>query len=902
MKFLLVEDDKTLAAAIGQLLAEHHYVMDLATDGLMGREMAGAFPYDLIMLDWTLPKLEGMQLCKHLRNEGNYTPIILLTARNDSTDKIAGLDAGADDYIVKPFEFEELLARIRALLRRAEGIVSPVLQWEDLCLDPRSSEVTCRSIAIAVTPKEYALLELFLRNPNRIFSLDNLLDKVWPFEDSPNVGSVRTHIKGLRQKLKKAGLADMITTVYGLGYRLKSADFVGHPDSETNLALAMGAEKAASGNSIENGSGSPDNGFDGSPDDGFNDGSNNSAELKNAGNGSGAKNAGKLNLASLWQGVSENYIHRVDSLANNMRGLQPGLMDKAAQQHILSEAHSLAGSLGSFGFGKATTQCREIEGILGANAYLSAQHIRQLERLIAQTQQLLEKGLEKGLEENKLKGVGATSTEGLNPNAGIALGLKPVPISAESLLVPQLLMVRNRDDSPEESWLQSLATTAASLQMQVRVVDNIEQARRIIFPQEGMNNPQQPLHPFNIVVLNFDDSPELPDNDSAEFQLLADLKAAQPPIPTIMLTAAASFENRVRVARLGLAGLLQTPVAPAEVLETAMQVLQKSAPPAGKLLIVDDDSAMLTLLQAMLQPWGFRLQLLSDPQYFWQTLERFDPDLVLLDVEMPQINGFDLCQVLRNAPRWHETPVLFMSGHTDAETIQQVFSVGADDYIRKPVVAPELIARVLSWLERVRTRQLRADVDSLTGVANRRKSTQVLTRLLGLAQRQGQTLCFALVDFDHFKQINDEYGHPVGDAVLRRFGESLRSTFRSEDVVGRWGGEEFAIGLYGMSRQEGTQRLRQFLERWQQEVFSGFESGGFEKSAADFLETQEHSHEHPHEHPHKHSGNVTFTMTFTAGVAVYPHDGKDLQGLYRAADEALYKAKAAGRNRVCSAT
>jgi diguanylate cyclase (GGDEF)-like protein len=309
----------------------------------------------------------------------------------------------------------------------------------------------------------------------------------------------------------------------------------------------------------------------------------------------------------------------------------------------------------------------------------------------------------------------------------------------------------------------------------------------------------------------------------------------------------------------------------------------------------------------MLQPWGFRLQLLSDPQYFWQTLERFDPDLVLLDVEMPQINGFDLCQVLRNAPRWHETPVLFMSGHTDAETIQQVFSVGADDYIRKPVVAPELIARVLSWLERVRTRQLRADVDSLTGVANRRKSTQVLTRLLGLAQRQGQTLCFALVDFDHFKQINDEYGHPVGDAVLRRFGESLRSTFRSEDVVGRWGGEEFAIGLYGMSRQEGTQRLRQFLERWQQEVFSGFESGGFEsgsfeKSAAEFLEPQEHSHEHTHEHPDEHAGNMTFTMTFTAGVAVYPHDGKDLQGLYRAADEALYKAKAAGRNRVCSAT
>jgi diguanylate cyclase (GGDEF)-like protein len=640
-----------------------------------------------------------------------------------------------------------------------------------------------------------------------------------------------------------------------------------------------------------------------------------SSEVNFRASSGASSEVGKLNLASLWQSVSENYIHRVDSLANSLRGLQPGLMDKVAQQHILSEAHALAGSLGSFGFGKATAQCREIESILSSNAYLSAQHTHQLEMLIAQTQQLLEKGLvEKGLVEKGLL------EKGLLEKGLLEKELERESVKDELLLAPQLLMVKNRSDSPDESWLQALKTTAAAHPIQVRIVDNIEQAREIIFPAEGAN--QQPLQPFNIVVLNFDDSPELPDNDSAEFQLLAELKAVQPPIPTIMLTAAASFENRVRVARLGLAGLLQTPVAPVEVLETAMQVLQKSAPPAGKLLIVDDDPDMLILLQAMLQPWGFRLQLLSDPQYFWQTLERFDPDLVLLDVEMPQINGFDLCQVLRNAPRWHETPVLFMSGHTDAETIQQVFSVGADDYIRKPIVAPELIARVLSWLERVRTRQLRADVDSLTGVANRRKSTQVLTRLLGLAQRQGQTLCFALVDFDHFKQINDEYGHPVGDAVLRRFGESLRSTFRSEDVVGRWGGEEFAVGLYGMSRQEGTQRLRQFLEKWQQEVFRGFESsgfegggfegssfekgdfekGGFERGAADFLETFETAQEPTQEPSEKHSENLTFTMTFTAGVAVYPHDGKDLQSLYRAADEALYKAKAAGRNRVCSAT
>ncbi|MEN8445473.1 MAG: diguanylate cyclase, partial [Cyanobacteria bacterium J06555_13] len=426
--------------------------------------------------------------------------------------------------------------------------------------------------------------------------------------------------------------------------------------------------------------------------------------------------------------------------------------------------------------------------------------------------------------------------------------------------------------------------------MQVTTVDGIEQARSIIFPEiDAASTPQMP----NIVVFDFDGSKHLPDNDSPEFKLLARLQQAQPPISTIILTAAASFENRVRVARLGVAGLLQTPVTPTEVLEAATRVLQKGAPPTAKLLVVDDDPAMLALLENILQPWGFRLKFLSNPQDFWQVLERFEPDLVLLDVQMPDISGFDLCQVIRNAPRWQETPVLFMSAYTDEDTVQQVFSVGADDYIRKPIVAPELVARVLGWLARSRTRQLRADVDSLTGIANRQKSTQLITRMMGLAKRQGETLCFAVVDFDHFKQVNDQYGHPVGDRVLRRFGECLRETFRAEDVIGRWGGEEFVVGLYGMSRQEGTQRLRQFLKDWQQEAFPCFSSIASDRDT-DSIDNNKAEQKRPED-------TSTFKMTFTAGVAVYPHDGTDLQGLYRSADQALYKAKAAGRNQILAA-
>ena len=810
MKFLLVEDDKVLAGAIRTLLVQHHYVMDLATDGVMGQNMAEAFSYDLILLDWSLPKLEGVQLCKHLRNEGNDTPIILLTARNDSTDKVNGLDAGADDYLVKPFEFEELLARIRALLRRAEGIVSPVLQWGDLQLDPRSSEVTCRGLSIAVTPKEYALLELFLRNPNRIFSLDNLLDKVWPFEDSPSVGSVRTHIKGLRQKLKKAGLSDIVTTVYGLGYRLKPASAANQADSKT---------------------------------------AKETTDLASSVSNSEVKGVGALDLASLWQGVSEEYRQRVRVLKDTLHQLQPGFVAPTEQQEILSEAHSLAGSLGSFGFRSVSQQCREIERIFRLNDDLMAEHIQLLNQLITQVQQTLAQGLSlaEPAEEVGTKAVPAVVT--------LRSAISSSELPAGQLY--QLLVIAARNDR-DEIWLQSLTAAAAYYQMQVRTVDDVAQARGSLPGDEDFNAGQSP----DIVVLDLDGAADLPESNSSEFRLLAELQAAQPPIPSLVLTAAASFENRVRVARMGVAGLLQVPIAPTEVLEAAAQVLQKGAPAAAKLLIVDDDAAMLTLLKNLLQPWGFQLQLLSDPQRFWQVLECFEPDLVLLDANIPQISGFDLCQVLRNAPRWRDLPVLFMSGHTDAQTIQQVFSAGADDYIRKPIVAPELVARVLGWLERSHIRQLRTDIDSLTGVANRGKSTRLLTRLLRLAQRQGQTLCFILIDFDHFKQVNDEYSHPLGDRPLKRFGECLRSTFRNEDVVGRWGTEEFVIGLYGMSRQEGTQRLRQFFQVWQQAQFNR-------------------------------PGSRSNSLTFTAGVAVYPDDGTDLKQLYRTADSALCNAKAA---------
>ncbi len=222
MKILLVEDDERIAEALAEDLTEQHYLVDVASDGQAGWDLVEAFAYDLLLLDVMLPKLSGIRLCQQLRNCGYSMPILLLTARDTSEDKVIGLDAGADDYVVKPFNLQELAARIRALLRRGSSTSPPVLEWGGLSLDPCTCEVTYAGQPLHPTPKEYCLLELFLRHGRRVFSRSAILEQLWSFESPPEEETVKAHIKGLRQKLKLVGApVDFIETVYGLGYRLK---------------------------------------------------------------------------------------------------------------------------------------------------------------------------------------------------------------------------------------------------------------------------------------------------------------------------------------------------------------------------------------------------------------------------------------------------------------------------------------------------------------------------------------------------------------------------------------------------------------------------------------------------------------------------------------------------------
>lgn len=222
MKILLVEDDERIAEALTAALIHQRYTVDIAADGQVGWEMIEAYTYDLLVLDIMLPKVDGLSLCQQVRAHRYPTPILLLTARDTSTDKIIGLDAGADDYVIKPFDLQELLARIRALLRRGSTTFPLALEWGKLCLNPNRWEVNYGGQALNLTAKEYALLELFLRNSSRIFSRSEILEKLWSTEELPTEETVKAHIRGIRQKLLAVGgAADLIETVYGVGYRLK---------------------------------------------------------------------------------------------------------------------------------------------------------------------------------------------------------------------------------------------------------------------------------------------------------------------------------------------------------------------------------------------------------------------------------------------------------------------------------------------------------------------------------------------------------------------------------------------------------------------------------------------------------------------------------------------------------
>jgi DNA-binding response OmpR family regulator len=622
-KILLVDDDKLLSATLAKVLEANNYAIDLANDGQAGLELATAVEYDLILLDVQVPKLDGIKLCRQLRSQGYNKPILLLTGNDSDADVVAGFDAGADDYISKPCAAEVLLARIRTLLRRSNAI-SPataknqsanILTWGNLSLDLDSGRVTFGEQVIPLTAKEYNLLELFLRNPDRIFSRNTILDRLWGFDNAPSDRAINTHIKDIRKKLKGGGLTEeIIETVYGMGYRLKP-----RPQSAPSN----------SNNSVTDSTSKPQS----SPGD-------------------------RSTIDKVLERFRGVFNQQVVVLKQAKTALLAGKLATELQQAAKHEAHKLGGSLASFGYPEGSKLARSAEHLLLKNQPFTTEEITQLSEVVTALQQELAK-------------------------PPITLTAAPVP----TVLSHRVLVV---DD--DAALTERLKVESEAWGLRIKIAPNLATARSRL----TLSMP-------DVILLDLSFS----ETEEDGLTLLRELTERSPDLPVIVFTGRDSLADRLAVSRLGAKQFLHKPATTEQIFRAISRVLPKTKTLQAKVLIVDDDSTVLGYLSALLKPWGFEVITLTEPQRFWEMLLTTSPDLVILDLEMPQVSGLELCQVLRQDTQWGDLPILVVTAHTDANSLQQAFTAGADDFITKPVLGPELVTRVLTRIERTRLGNVR---------------------------------------------------------------------------------------------------------------------------------------------------------------------------------------------------
>lgn len=220
-KILIVEDDKQLSALVVDWLTGEKYATEVVFKGTEGLERLRVYQYDVVILDWELPGMSGLDICRQFRERGGTTPILMLTGKKEIDQKAEGLDAGSDDYLTKPFEMKELSARLRALLRRANPATkTPILSAGNLTLDPSSRKVTLGEKILELQPKEYLLLEFLLRHPNQPFNAEALMERVWTASSEAAPDTVRLHVMRLRNKIDEPGRESIIRTMHRVGYML----------------------------------------------------------------------------------------------------------------------------------------------------------------------------------------------------------------------------------------------------------------------------------------------------------------------------------------------------------------------------------------------------------------------------------------------------------------------------------------------------------------------------------------------------------------------------------------------------------------------------------------------------------------------------------------------------------
>jgi DNA-binding response OmpR family regulator/HPt (histidine-containing phosphotransfer) domain-containing protein len=626
MKILLIEDDDALIALLTRSLSSQHHIVDAVKDGEMGWTYASTFDYDTIVLDIMLPKLDGISLCKKLRRAGYTTPILLLTSQDNTTAKVQGLDAGADDYVVKPFDIAELTARVRALLRRSSNNPLPLLSWGDLLLNPTNCEVTYNEQLLTLTTKEYDLLELFLRDSYRVFSNDEIIDRLWSSDDFPAEATVRSHLRRLRHKLHAAGAPhDFIGTIHGRGYYLTSAQ---------NCLVSTSHHLVGTIHELP------------LPDDGDDD---NSQSIH-----SQQQQAEYLAfLQETWVQTKPQCLESLTEIVVIVDRLLLGNCTYPEQQQAHQKAHKLVGTLGVFSLTSAIDIARQMERLLNRSMLLSPAETLPLQIYLSE----LGKEIEVNVPSQK--------------------------IDTPSSDLPLLLLI-----DLDFGSTQSLTEIAKNCGYRSISLSTIEAADRYLFSGSKSNSPV-------LILVNLRDT-------SSTLGFIQNIHLRLPDRAILGLSDRDELTDRLAVVRHGGKFLCTANLTTEQIFTAAISLLPTTNT-TPKVMVVDDDLDWLRTIPKLLQPWGLKITTLGDPQQFWRVLQSVQPDALVLDVQMPEINGLELCQVLRSDPQWQRLPILFLSASTDAIDQQEAFKVGADDYLCKPMMGSELAQRIRHRLARFQT-------------------------------------------------------------------------------------------------------------------------------------------------------------------------------------------------------
>ena len=726
MRILVVDDDEVLVDILKSSLSNQRHIVDAAEDGRLGWEYVQTGEYELVLLDVNMPGLDGVSLCEKMRSEGYATPILLMTAKNASQDRILGLDAGADDYLTKPLDLGELNARVRALSRRGEVATTNILDVNGLVLNPSSCEVSYQQQPIKLTAKEYSLLEIFLRNPARVFSRSQILDKIWTFDDPPLEESVKAHIKGLRKKLKKAGVVDWIENVYGIGYRLNP-----------NVA--------------------------------------DSSQVKTDHDFTSVEQEFERKMEQMWLKHQAKMSERIKVLQDAVLAVINTQLTTELHHNAERAAHKLAGVLGMFSRDAGTDIAREIETLLQDNIQLNLQQQEQFITSVTELDRLL------ALDET----ASTDTTDRTN-----------------------LLLISGNLQLTQE--LQYLAKTQRSGWHRV---DNVSQAQKWL----EHNAPSLVAIDTNLT------------GDRAEcLALVSQLNSFNPPIPSIILSDTNNLGDRLAAIRAGASSFFVKPFTPRKVWQTISKLIEQDRSATASILIVDDDVVFLDAIRSILEPWGIRVMTLEQPLHFWEILPATEPDLVILDVEMPEVNGIELCQALRSDPDWQELPVLFLTARDDAQTVQQIFEIGGDDYISKPIVGAELVARIQNRLDRSRLLKSLATQDRLTGLSNRNQSSRELESQLQQAENNNLPFCLAVLRIKELQEINCQYGHSTGDRILAQWGKVIQAAFRHDEVTSYWGNGDFIVGMPNLDNTQSKEHLAELFSILRKQVFTSTEGERFQ--------------------------------------------------------------------------